>query len=214
MLSLVATCVQFCSDKVSITWHMFEEIRSDKNDKVIWYKDPKLSAKIKTKLTTSGIAVDANKLQPCSKYRIRIEGDVGKGLPGLAEYSFITDCPPEGGTCTVDRSHGIAMETEFGFSCQGWTDEDFPLRYEFLIQEDGDYKLILHEGQDSFKRIYLPAGDSANNFTLVVLLRVYDTFKAYNETKVTLQVTEIAYCLISLNNIEIRFFTCCCQWHG
>ena len=181
---------------------MFEEIGKNKEGQIIWFKDPSLGVKIKTKLTSSGIAVDANKLQPCSKYRIRIEGDVGTKLPGLAEYAFITDCPPSGGKCTVDRREGVAMETEFGFSCRGWTDEDLPLKYEFRIQEAEDFSSILYEGQDGSQRLFLPAGDPANNNEVTVLLRVYDTFRAYNETKINLQVKSCFFflTLIFLNS--------------
>lgn len=53
-----------------------------------------------------------------------------------SEISFHTNSAPflldvEVGGCFVTPMEGYAVTTEFVISCQGWEDDDMPLKYEF-----------------------------------------------------------------------------------
>lgn len=54
-------------------------------------------------------------------------------LTGVSSLNFIKNKLPLNGTCSVDLTNGIAMNTNFTISCQDWYDTDGAIKtYEFF----------------------------------------------------------------------------------
>eukprot|EP00466_Bigelowiella_natans_P009521 jgi/Bigna1/141133/aug1.60_g15841 len=54
---------------------------------------------------------------------------------GSASVTIRTNAPPSAGSCSSSPASGVAFETEFILSCEGYVDdaEDLPLRYKFQL---------------------------------------------------------------------------------
>lgn len=85
-------------------------------------------------------------LWPGATYKLRLtaldsfmESQDLQDANGYAEYTFRTvGLPPSGGVLSASNLSGIALETEFLFSLDGWGSEDRPLLYQFSYIQDFD----------------------------------------------------------------------------
>ncbi|XP_077864342.1 polycystin-1-like protein 2 [Saccoglossus kowalevskii] len=128
-------------------------------------------------------------------YKLKLSGTVIGREEGFSEYAVIVNSPPSPGTCTVSPISGYLLETIFTLNCQGFSDDDLPLMYEFSVITGGekratinslDHKAgsLLYYGNDPYRpSIYLPLGLAQNNYTIDIVVRVSDVYGA------TVQVT-------------------------
>mmetsp|Transcript_44328 Transcript_44328/g.73942 ORF Transcript_44328/g.73942 Transcript_44328/m.73942 type:complete len:2640 (-) Transcript_44328:145-8064(-) len=88
--------------------------------------------------TTENLIIRPNSLTPGSTYTFSIKAWYS-GLKeehddhGEASVTIQTNYPPVFGTCKGSPPVGTAMITSFRLSCEGWTDVDLPLRYQFQM---------------------------------------------------------------------------------
>lgn len=69
-----------------------------------------------------------------SEYKLRASLYLDGDTVEESEIMFKTNSPPFPdltGGCSVTPEMGYAVTTEFTISCQGWYDDDLPLKYEF-----------------------------------------------------------------------------------
>ena len=72
-----------------------------------------------------------NALQDDSVYKLVATLYLNDDSVEESEITFKTNSAPHFGNCSVTPESGYAVTTEFTISCQGWSDEDLPLCYEF-----------------------------------------------------------------------------------
>ena len=97
-----------------------------------------------------------------------------------AQYSLTTDAPPSGGSCSVSPSEGVAIETQFRISCQGWTDEDSPLWYEYFFKHPTYGSMLLFYGWIPFTNdLFLPPGFEKHNFNLELFVKITDVLGSF-----------------------------------
>ncbi|XP_072035442.1 uncharacterized protein [Amphiura filiformis] len=91
---------------------------------------------------------------------------------------------PAGGRCWIDKDSGVAMNTEFNISCEGWQDPDEPLSYTFgLNSETEKPPTILHDSESPFllKPILVEQGLAANNYTKTFYAKITDKYGAFTK---------------------------------
>lgn len=73
-----------------------------------------------TNLNLPSIVVKGNQLPRYRTYRLMVTVTPDGSPAGKAAYQFGTNIPPYPGGCLVSSYSGVALKTEFYFSCDGW----------------------------------------------------------------------------------------------
>ena len=167
--------------KALYQWNVYEKIKQ--GDSYAWKE---FLAKNATKVNQLHLL--GNTLQPGNEYKVSVIGMVHGRTNGYSESIFSVNIPPRGGTCSVDKPSGYSDETIFSFECEGWTDEDLPLSYEFQYRHWYGVVSQLYEGITPVFSTKLPIGDHHENFTLDFQVKIFDSHKTYNTTTVDVQV--------------------------
>ena len=98
------------------------------------------------------------------------------------------------GTCGVLPLSGIALSTNFTFICEGWTDLEPPLTYEFSYGNNQTETLFYYRTIASDMLIshtdWLPPGEKSSNYTLTVTVKVKDSYGSHSSEKFSVQVSE------------------------
>ena len=170
-------------------WNVYEKIEQENS--FVWKE---FIVKDETKINQ--IHLLENTLQPENDYKISVIAMVHGRTNGYSELVFSVNIPPRGGTCSVDKRSGYSDETTFSFKCLGWTDKDLPLSYEFQYRTSYGVVSQLFYGITPVFSTKLPVGDYQNNFTVDFQVKIFDSQRTYNTTRVDVQVCESTfYCL-------------------
>ena len=98
------------------------------------------------------------------------------------------------GTCSVTPSSGIALSTNFTFSCEGWSDPESPLTYKFFHGNNQSKALFYYRTIASGVSIshsdWLPSGEESNNYTLPVSMEIRDAMGSSSFVQFLLRVSE------------------------
>ena len=79
-----------------------------------------------------------------------------QGVSASARTTVVTNLPPAGTLCYADPSVGIALETVFVLSCDGFTDPDTPLKYGFSADVGGSSIVLTDEAFSNQAETSLP----------------------------------------------------------
>ena len=83
------------------------------------------------------------------------------------------------GECSISPSSGVALSTNFTFTCDKWTDDQSSLIYELSYGGNKSQTIFsYHTGLTSFDASvtsWLIAGDESKNYTLTVAFTVKDS---------------------------------------
>ena len=164
-------------------WHVYE--RDEQEDKSVWRE---VIANDDTKINELHLL--ENTLHPGNTYKVSVVGMVPGRTNGYSELVFSVNIPPSGGSCSVDQTRGYSDETIFSFKCEGWTDEDLPLSYEFQYRNSYGVVSLLYDGIAPVFFTKLPLGDVENNFTLDFQVKIFDSHKTYSTSNVDVKVCE------------------------
>lgn len=129
------------------------------------------------------------KLHGNATYNVTVTGRTSGGHISSATYSFVTNTPPSGGECKVNLAKGKAWETDFVFSCNGWYDNELPLKFTFSYYSSEGIEMIFHSGTSNTATGKLPVGDSNRDFKLQVQMTVIDALGSAVNTGVYIQVS-------------------------
>ena len=98
------------------------------------------------------------------------------------------------GTCTVSPLSGIALSTNFTFTCEGWSDPDSPLTYEFSYGNNESEVLFYYRKLASGTTIsytdWLSAGEESNHYTHTVTVKIKDIFGSSSKKEFSVQVSD------------------------
>ena len=110
------------------------------------------------------------------------------------------------GKCELSPLSGIALSTNFTFTCEGWSDPEPPLTYEFSYGKNEGKALLYHRtlasGTNISHTCLLPPGEESENYTLVVTVKIKDMLGSSSEQQFLVQVSELfsQYILIGRGN--------------
>lgn len=182
--SVLGSCEEESPPKIiKYSWEMFVEDASKQ-----WLLVNNLRNLTWTALDNQNIVIKPNTLLGGKKYRLIMKANIFGRRTGRVLLQFIVNEPPYGGKCTVDLSSGLADHTNFTFNCFGWKDDDVPLTYEHKYRNNDGLFANIYYGLKNKITSMLPVGDSASKFQLMINARVYDSFRAYAEVQLPLEV--------------------------
>ncbi|XP_063951182.1 sperm receptor for egg jelly-like isoform X5 [Lytechinus pictus] len=139
---------------------------------------------------------------------------------GYAEFVVNLSAPPALGCCVVTPREGYALQTDFTVISFGFTNVDKPLTYRIVLFNrvdfvNGEFKgrgegFLLYEGSKGFiDDIYLPVGDSANDYTVLLQVTAQDCYGASTTIFVTANVyppTTLSQPPTAQEYLEMRLF--------
>ena len=88
----------------------------------------------------------------------------------------------------MSQTSGVALITDFTFSCNNWQVTDLQLLYEFIYLANNNILNVVYKGVKTSVTTKLPAGESKNNFTIDFRVRVADSLGAFTEVRTPVQV--------------------------
>lgn len=144
------------------------------------------------------LEIDGNVLKEGEEYQLQLHGNLTEKIRSSQKHSFITNESPSGGDCTVDKSEGTVLVTNFTFTCFGWVDKDSDLVYQFGYTSSTGAQEILQESTQRFLRTNnLPLGDSKKENTVQVDIYVKDKWGGFGFRSVKVKV---GFCLFRSRN--------------
>lgn len=164
-------------------WHVYE--RDEQEGKSVWRE---VIAIDDTRIHQ--LHLPGNTLHPGNTYKVSVIGMVPGRTNGYSELAFSVNIPPIGGSCSVDPTRGFSDDTIFSFKCEGWTDKDLPLSYEFQYRNSYGVVSLLYDGISPVFFTKLPLGDMENNFTLDFQVKIFDSHKTYSASNIDVKVCE------------------------
>ena len=112
-------------------------------------------------------------LEPGSSYKIKVDVLSPSGSFGWAVYQIDTLAVPSGGICHATQLDRKDVGCWLNITCQGWSDENVPLTYEFF-QESKDGELdMLSSGVWPYSVVYIPPSDEAVARLRVAIANVF-----------------------------------------
>eukprot|EP01032_Pedospumella_encystans_P039218 gene39218-biopygen20330 len=121
------------------------------------------------------------------------------GLQTVNKGAVVVNAPPLPGTFVVAPPNGTEIVDTFSFLAEQWLDSDLPLLYQFAyVSSSGTEMTVRSKLQTAFGASTLPAGLSAQNFSVTCLVTVFDFYAASE----SLAFPVIVRKLESRNNLE------------
>jgi len=121
------------------------------------------------------LEINGNELAEGARYILELHGNLTEEIKSARTHSFITNESPSGGNCTVDKTEGVVLATNFTFSCSGWLDRDNDLVYQFgYTSSSGAYEILQESSQRFLRTNKLPLGDSKKDNIVQVDIYVKD----------------------------------------
>ena len=140
------------------------------------------------------LEIKGNVLEEGEVYELQLNGYLTEEIKSSQTYTFTTNESPSSGNCTVDKTEGVVLVTNFTFTCLGWKDEDKQLTYQFGYTSNTGATEIIQQGQHNFlKTNKLPLGDSEKENTVRVEIYIKDEWGGYAMKSVTVKVSVLLY---------------------
>lgn len=139
------------------------------------------------------LEIHGNELAEGVSYILELHGNLTEKIKSAQTHSFITNESPSGGNCTVDKSEGIVLATNFTFSCSGWLDKDKDLIYQFGYKSSsGAYEILQQSSKRFLKTNKLPLGDSKKENIVQVDIYVKDKWGGFGVQSVEVKVSLVS----------------------
>eukprot|EP00931_Biecheleriopsis_adriatica_P060446 TRINITY_DN36303_c0_g1_i1.p1 TRINITY_DN36303_c0_g1~~TRINITY_DN36303_c0_g1_i1.p1 ORF type:complete len:2581 (+),score=473.60 TRINITY_DN36303_c0_g1_i1:114-7856(+) len=163
------------------------------------FSDP---LQVRTPSTSNFLVVAPSVLAPGQIYKMRLEAldsaMASQGIQestGFAEMRFVTKgLPPSGGELIADNITGVALETDFVFTMDGWGCEDIPLSFRFSYVQDYSTpfealtQLNIMYTERNYIRTRLPQGFTGTQNMLRVVGSVRSSLGATAHAKIDVSV--------------------------
>ncbi|XP_023932840.1 uncharacterized protein LOC106163484 [Lingula anatina] len=99
---------------------------------------------------------------------------------GMATYVILINEPPVAGNCTVSPNNGTSLQTKFSIKCQGFSDKDAPLSYEFGQRlSSGVVWFDQNVLPSTNKGVWLSPGRQEDDFKTSIVVRVKDHIQTH-----------------------------------
>ena len=115
------------------------------------------------------------------------------GMLSDSTIELVRNKPPIGGEFFVVPTEGIELSTSFELSSALWSDNEMPLKYEYVYLVGNENTITIHQASALATILtFLPRGRSGENQNLLTCrVHVLDTLHAYSQKDITVQVTPI-----------------------
>lgn len=195
-LILETRCTGLLCGKIdSYTW----SIKYREKDDRPWQEIANLDEIVLTYENSPNLVTAQGKLRGNVTYEVTVSGETSQGHSSIGTYSFVTNSPPSGGICKVDKPQGKAWETNFVFSCIGWQDDNLPLKFQFSYNNSDGIEMIFQSGNSSTVTGKLPVGDPNIDYKLDIRILVIDALGSSVDIWIDLKVS------ITLSSIYLCF---------
>ena len=176
---------QQCGEIASYTW----SIKYRENNDPRWQEITDLDEIVLTYKNSPNLVMAQGKLRSNATYQVTVIGETTQGHSSIGTYSFVTNSPPNGGTCKADKPQGKALETTFVIKCIGWQDDNPPLKYQFGYNSSDGIEMIFQSGKSNTAKGELPVGDPANHYRLDIKILIIDALGYSAEKWIVLKVS-------------------------
>ena len=139
------------------------------------------------------LTITVDNLKEDTPYRVDVSTMVGVNDTRTSTYNFTTNGAPKGGKCWPDKEEGRALQTEFTFQCEYWTDVDQPLKYEFSYKTASGLNILLPSSNNSWFHTKLGSGNPSNGDRIAVTVFISDSHGATATTSFTVKVVKDLY---------------------
>ncbi|CAB4035285.1 Hypothetical predicted protein, partial [Paramuricea clavata] len=194
---LQSECSAFCSGELTFSWSLYcyDEINTPEPlnlSSLHEIPQSEFQDMVYNPINELDLAIKPYSLQPGKKYTLAFQASRPTGTLGELRTTLLVNSPPAGGTCAVSPSSGIALSTNFTFTCDGWTDPESPLTYEFSYGNNQTETLFhfrtIASGTKFSLVDWLPAGEESSNYTLTVTAKVKDSYGSSSIEQFMIQV--------------------------
>ena len=166
----------------------------DKGDPT-WKEITNLDEIILTYRNSPNLVTAQGSLYGNASYLVNVKGVTSTGQSSIATFSFLTNTPPFGGKCEVDKPEAKAWETSFVFTCSGWYDEDLPLKYRFRYNSSDGIEMVFQSGTSRRATGKLPVGDPNEDYKLQVQVLIIDDLGSSVDTWINVKVSVLFNCV-------------------
>eukprot|EP01051_Picozoa_sp_SAG22_P003492 SAG22_NODE_171_length_16646_cov_6.580528_8_plen_731_part_00 len=138
------------------------------------------SVQAATTFTGLNFVLQPNSLLPNSLYSFHLTATTADGTAGESHIDVRTNTAPAGDRLACAPSSGMAARDTFVLTATGWIDDDLPLEYRFgSVSAAGSTPEYMSEFRRSDEaRAMLPAGKPDENFSVVLVVEVRDSYRA------------------------------------
>ena len=179
-----------CYGALIFKWTVLKDFNDSSNSSQ-WYEISEIQEVISTRVSSKSLVTRPGVLTPGTRYKFILTAQRLRGYRGYSEYHVTSNSPPVGGVCNVSQTSGVALITEFTFTCDNWQDPDLliplQLQYEFIYFTDNLLN-VAYKGVKSSLTTKLPSGEKKNNFTIDFRVRVTDMWGSFAEVRTPVQV--------------------------
>ena len=197
-LALFASCFEGCIGRLIYEWQVYKNVI---NDSTTYWELQQDIAQSEVKDPTGPVfMVPKNVLEGAAEYLIRLYGRREKGVKGKTESVVLTNEVPKGGDCFASPQLGDALVTKFHIWCEGWTDPDMPLSYEFYYRNEEGKLILFFYGPHNSTYSELPLGKPADNYTMEIYVKILDFFEGEANYTLFLQVRKKFLSIYSIQN--------------
>ena len=178
-----------CHGTLIFKWAVLKDLSSSSNSSQ-WTEVLEIQELIITRVSSKSLVTKPGVLTPDTRYKFILTAQRPGGYRGYSEYHVTSNSPPVGGVCNVSQISGVALITEFTFTCDNWQDPDLQLQYEFIYLTNNDLLNVAYKGVKTSVTTKLPAGEKKNDFTIDFRVRVINMLGVFTEVRTPVQVRD------------------------
>ncbi|KAI0233658.1 hypothetical protein LSAT2_016133 [Lamellibrachia satsuma] len=185
-LGLMAKCDDCAvSSNYSYTWHV--------NTIINWHDDTGTGRNART-LTINPKVLPVNQT---FIFSVTVRGERCSRKEAKATFTTYTTSPPTRGNCSIEPQVGVASETVFGVTCDGFSDVAYePLTYTFYFKKvnanEGTFiAKFLGSGKTPTFNKTLPVGNKENNYIAVIEVRVRNSAGETNHVDIPIKILPV-----------------------
>eukprot|EP00794_Sanderia_malayensis_P008988 gene8988-9948_t len=179
-------------DDIIYKWELLDDSNVAVKD-VDQSKDPKYTL---TGWNKESLVINPAILNQASTYSIRLSAHYkdSANRKTIITLTKKTSILPTSGACVLLPKEGHVAMTNFQVKCNGWTTLDLPIKYQYMTKTTSassspsassllrqDYPIWYAGSEPWNEPSILPLGDSAKNFTMEIIVRIYNVFGAFSE---------------------------------
>ena len=160
-----------CPVSIKYGWSLLKNDGNYSHPK--WFSQINFEDLLVTKVDSKNLVIKEQMLKPGSSYKIKVDVLSPNGSFGWAVRQFDTLAVPSGGTCHATLLDRKDVGSWLNITCQGWSDDNEPLTYEFFQEsEDGELDMLSY-GVWPYSVVYIPPSDEDVARLRVAIVNVF-----------------------------------------
>jgi hypothetical protein len=112
-------------------------------------------------------------------------------LVGTSSITVEVNSPPSPGQFAVTPPVGTELKDMFSFSSSLWSDDDLPITYQYgFVSTGGRLMPVQSRSESASRSVILPAGDPLEDYVLLCVATIYDSFNANTTMTASVSVNQ------------------------